>query len=170
MDAIKQQLDELMGKDRNVPLNERNKRKEHYDDPDVCKFALVSICPHDLFPNTKCDLGVCTKRHDEHFKKMFLQDENRFAHERRYINETIRLIESILTGADVKIKKAQQKLDANVIEVELPTEIKEKLDAIDNEIKALLHEVERLGEDGQLEESEEIANQAEMLKKKKRRN
>jgi len=68
MEKIRAQMDELMGKDRNVPLNERNKKKEHYDDPDVCKYMLVSVCPHDLFPNTKQDLGLCTKRHDEFLK------------------------------------------------------------------------------------------------------
>jgi hypothetical protein len=35
MDAIKAQLDELMGIERNVPLKERKKTKENYEDPDV---------------------------------------------------------------------------------------------------------------------------------------
>ena len=35
MDAIRAQLDELMGTERNVPLADRKKRKEHYDDPEV---------------------------------------------------------------------------------------------------------------------------------------
>lgn len=46
-----------MGKDRDLPLQERLKKQEHFDDPDVCKYILVSFCPHDLFPNTKADLG-----------------------------------------------------------------------------------------------------------------
>lgn len=57
MDQIRQELDELMGKDRNLPLQERLKKQEHFDDQDVCKYVLVSFCPHDLFPNTKADLG-----------------------------------------------------------------------------------------------------------------
>jgi len=35
MDSIRAQLDELMGTERNVPMNERKKKKEHYDDPEV---------------------------------------------------------------------------------------------------------------------------------------
>jgi hypothetical protein len=35
MDILRNQLDELMGKDRNITKEERSKRKEHYDDPDV---------------------------------------------------------------------------------------------------------------------------------------
>lgn len=57
MDKQRQKLDELFGKDRDLPLKERFQRKEHYDDTDVCKYNLVSFCPHDLFPNTKNDLG-----------------------------------------------------------------------------------------------------------------
>ena len=35
MDRIRSQLDELMGKDRNLSLSEKNNMKEQYDDPDV---------------------------------------------------------------------------------------------------------------------------------------
>ena len=28
-------LDELMGKDRDVPVEDKSKRREHYNDPDV---------------------------------------------------------------------------------------------------------------------------------------
>ena len=65
-----------MGKDRDLPIKERLNKTENFDDHDVCKFILVSFCPHDLFPNTKADLGKwgfnllfinkirCRKRHD----------------------------------------------------------------------------------------------------------
>ena len=35
MDITRNMLDELMGKDRDITNEEREKRKEHYDDPDV---------------------------------------------------------------------------------------------------------------------------------------
>ena len=50
-------LDELMGKERNVPLTERSNRRMRYDDPSVCKYELGGLCPHRLFKNTKSDLG-----------------------------------------------------------------------------------------------------------------
>jgi len=37
VDLLRNELDELMGKDRNLPLKERMKRKEFYDDVDVKK-------------------------------------------------------------------------------------------------------------------------------------
>lgn len=36
-----------------------------------CKYFLVKFCPHDLFVNTKADLGACPKVHDEEVKKLF---------------------------------------------------------------------------------------------------
>lgn len=70
MDHIRQDLDELMGRDRNHPLHIRLRKRDHFDDEDVslfsiliksfqvCKYNLLSFCPHDLFPNTKADLGA----------------------------------------------------------------------------------------------------------------
>lgn len=50
-------LDELMGKERNVPLNERSGKRIRFDDPSVCKYQLGGLCPNRLFKNTKSDLG-----------------------------------------------------------------------------------------------------------------
>jgi len=167
MDSIRAQLDELMGTERNIPLADRKKRKEHYDDPEVCKYQLVAICPHDLFPNTKCDLGACPKRHDDTYKKMFLEDDNRANFEKKYINETISLFESLLHGVDSKIKKAQSKLDQAYVTTEQPKELQEKLDAIDEEVGKLVAQTEILGDEGKLEELEACMAQIESLKKRK---
>lgn len=37
-------------------------------DPKVCRSYLVGTCPHDLFTNTKQDLGACPKVHSEALK------------------------------------------------------------------------------------------------------
>jgi len=57
MDAMRAMLDELMGKERNVPLTERNTHALTWDDPGVCKYQLCGPCPSKLFKNTKSDLG-----------------------------------------------------------------------------------------------------------------
>jgi hypothetical protein len=57
-DAFRAMLDELMGKERDAPLHERSNRKVVFSDADVCKYELVSVCPHQLFKNTKSDLGA----------------------------------------------------------------------------------------------------------------
>ncbi len=50
-------LDELMGKERNVPLDKRSNKRLRFDDPDICKYALAGLCPFGLFKNTRSDLG-----------------------------------------------------------------------------------------------------------------
>jgi len=77
------------------------------------------------------------------------------------------LFESLLHGVDSKIKKAQQKLDQAYATTEQPKELQEKLEAIDEEIKRLLTQVEALGDEGKIEESEACMTQIESLKKRK---
>jgi RNA-binding protein Luc7-like 2 len=91
MDRQRSHLDELMGRDRNKSLKERLGKFDHYTNGDVCKYFLVSVCPHDLFPNTKYDLGPCKKRHDEYLRRAFENepDEKKAANERVYIQESI---------------------------------------------------------------------------------
>ena len=57
VDVFRSMLDELMGKERNVPLTERTGRGLRFEDPDVCKHQLAGLCPFQLFKNTKSDLG-----------------------------------------------------------------------------------------------------------------
>lgn len=58
VDATRQLLDELMGKERNVPLDKRTGKSLRFSDPEVCKYALAGLCPYGLFKNTKSDLGA----------------------------------------------------------------------------------------------------------------
>lgn len=44
---------------RNLTDEERKEYKEiSWDDKEVCAFYMVRFCPHDLFVNTRSDLGV----------------------------------------------------------------------------------------------------------------
>lgn len=49
MDAIRKQLDVLMGANRNGDVREVNRK---YYDRDVCRLFLVGLCPHELFQLT----------------------------------------------------------------------------------------------------------------------
>ena len=48
-----EQLNKLMGKDR----NEIKVDKDEDFDPSNCPYYLYDFCPHELFTNTKADLG-----------------------------------------------------------------------------------------------------------------
>ena len=58
VDATRALLDELMGRERNVPLTERTNRELTFSSPEVCKYAIAGLCPYGLFRNTKSDLGA----------------------------------------------------------------------------------------------------------------
>jgi LUC7 N_terminus len=97
VDIFAKTLDQMMGKNRNATAK-TDFGKEHFTSPEViideskvCKHALVSFCPHELFPNTRFEMGHCSKRHDEFFKKQFflLTDDDRLPYELKYIDETI---------------------------------------------------------------------------------
>lgn len=49
MDAIRKQLDVLMGANRN---GETREVKHKFYDRDVCRLFLSGLCPHDLFQLT----------------------------------------------------------------------------------------------------------------------
>jgi hypothetical protein len=53
MDAIRKQLDQLMGANRNGDVREVSRK---YYDRDVCRLYLAGLCPHDLFQLTVCAL------------------------------------------------------------------------------------------------------------------
>ena len=71
MDEQRALLDMLMGKNRDK-LPTDSDRGMHYSDPQVCKHYLVAFCPHDLFRNTKSDLGPCTLIHDDILKSEYV--------------------------------------------------------------------------------------------------
>jgi hypothetical protein len=106
MDHIREELDQLMGKDRNYPLHVRLQMRDHFNDPDVCKFNLLGFCPHDLFPNTKHDQGPCQLRHDDFLKEMFENDPDRADYAKQYEVELIDCLQRIVANVDLKIKKS----------------------------------------------------------------
>lgn len=45
---------------RNMTDEEKKGYKEvSWDDREACGFYMVRFCPHDLFVNTRSDLGMC---------------------------------------------------------------------------------------------------------------
>lgn len=71
--ALEQQaklLDQLMGRERNLTESERDKVKLHFSDPKVDKYYLaLGFSPHELFKNTKSDLGLWDLVCDEDCKR-----------------------------------------------------------------------------------------------------
>jgi len=86
-------------------------------DPKVCRSYIVGTCPHDLFTNTKQDLGVCPKVHSEALKTEYEGAEQRqkieWNFEYYYSNDLGRYI----TECDRRIDSAQRRLEKTADEI-----------------------------------------------------
>jgi hypothetical protein len=60
-------LEQLMGEQLMSGTDQRAPQLS-ITDPKVCRSYLVGNCPHDLFTNTKNELGPCSKVHNEALK------------------------------------------------------------------------------------------------------
>ncbi|KAG6530166.1 hypothetical protein ZIOFF_012388 [Zingiber officinale] len=106
MDAIRKQLDVLMGANRNGDVTEVNRK---YHDRDVCRLFLCGLCPHDLFQLTKMDMGPCPKIHSLQLRKeyplclqnndVFTLDSDNYAYHFYY---TMQFFDSSSTAAKVQ--------------------------------------------------------------------
>eukprot|EP00347_Sterkiella_histriomuscorum_P016696 403352205 len=175
MDHIRQDLDELMGKDRNHPLHVRLQKRDHFDDDYVCKYNLLSFCPHDLFPNTKADIGPCQKRHDDYLKEMFKNDPDREIYQRKYEKELQSLLEQMIAQVDQKMKRSIARVEnpgpdhINQPEINASQQesLNQKIDQLEQKINFYIERAEKLGEEGQIDESEAIMKVVDDLKKQK---
>lgn len=167
MDYIRKELDHLLGKDRDVPLKEKQRSRKHFDDRDVCSFFLIEFCPHELFPNTKNDLGECKKRHDNYLRDQFNKDKNSKQYRLRYEEILESFLERLIGDVDTRIKKGIERIEAPLFDIEKSREINAKITYIDEKIQEYLIEAERYGEQGLIKQSEDVMKQIESLKEEK---
>ncbi|RCN26098.1 hypothetical protein ANCCAN_28182, partial [Ancylostoma caninum] len=107
--AMAAMLDELMGPKRNVELGKDT--KVTFDDPDICKYYIVGFCPHDMFVNTKADLGACPRVHDDNLRLEYPKSDKfeKLGFEREFLKFLSRLDED----NQRRIRKNLEKLKAN---------------------------------------------------------
>lgn len=74
-----------------------------------CKLYLVKFCPHDLFVNTRADLGVCARVHDDEARDLFEKAPYSYR-KQQYEDEFIRFCQSMLSEVERKIVKGKQRL------------------------------------------------------------
>lgn len=69
---------------------------------------MVKFCPHDLFVNTRADLGICAKVHDDEVKGLFQKSTS--YKKQAYEDEFIRFSQGMLNEVERKIVKGKQRL------------------------------------------------------------
>ncbi|CAH8259147.1 unnamed protein product [Arabidopsis lyrata] len=105
MDAIRKQLDVLMGANRNGDVQEVNRK---YYDRDVCRLYLSGLCPHDLFQLTKMDMGPCPKVHSLQLRKEYREAKAKGVD--NYDRELEDAIDRLIVECDRKIGRALKRL------------------------------------------------------------
>ncbi|KAL9674718.1 hypothetical protein QQ045_002917 [Rhodiola kirilowii] len=171
MDAQRALLDELMGAARNLTEEERKGFKEmSWDDKDVCRPYMIRFCPHDLFVNTRSDLGPCSKIHDPKLKESFEKSPRHDAFVPKFEAELAHFCERLVLDLDRRVRRGQERLSNEVEPAPPPpisTEKSEQLSVLEEKIKNLLEQVEELGEAGKVDEAEALMRKVEMLNAEK---
>ena len=105
-------LEQLMGASATTQAT-----KISLSDPKVCRSYIVGTCPHDLFTNTKQDLGPYPKVHAESLKTEYenLSD----AEKRRYGFEYdyMRDLQKYIDECNRRIDAAQRRLEKTPDEI-----------------------------------------------------
>ncbi|XP_017137869.1 luc7-like protein 3 [Drosophila miranda] len=168
VDAARQMLDELMGRNRNLHPSEAG-LKVNWEDPEFCQFYNVKFCPHDLFINTRADLGPCARIHDEEAKHLY--EEARPARKRQYEDEFLRFCNVMLHDVDRKIQKGKQRLQLMQRDHPPPTlqlsKHQDQLNTLNARINKLLAEAEEAGIRGDVDQAQDLMTLCEEVKEEK---
>eukprot|EP00252_Welwitschia_mirabilis_P016412 TRINITY_DN3620_c0_g1_i2.p1 TRINITY_DN3620_c0_g1~~TRINITY_DN3620_c0_g1_i2.p1 ORF type:complete len:346 (-),score=107.64 TRINITY_DN3620_c0_g1_i2:256-1293(-) len=167
VDAQRALLDELMGTARNLTEEEKKGYKEiRWDDKEVCGCYMVRFCPHDLFVNTKSNLGPCPKIHDLKLKESFEKSSRHDLYAAKFEEELARFCERLVHDLDRKVKRGRERLaqdeDASLAPP-ISTEKSEQLATIEEKIRKLLEQVESLGLEGKVDEAEALMRKVDVL-------
>ena len=163
-------LDELMGRNRNAGPGDKLPDIT-WEDQSVCRYYLVNFCPHDLFTNTKADLGACPKIHDDDMKNAYVHAPNTYKKE-NCKDDFLRFCQKMLNDLGNKIKRAKERLlltqmeqaAANGITPQQQEEIEEKIKILTDKINVLVDQAEQAGIQGDVEEAQGLLKLCDQLK------
>lgn len=74
-DSVREQLDKLLGADRNGPLNPATAEPAtHFTADSICKHYLLGFCPHDLHIKHRSEPGSCRHKHCDKARAEFQRE------------------------------------------------------------------------------------------------
>ncbi|KAK4031311.1 hypothetical protein C8A01DRAFT_21452 [Parachaetomium inaequale] len=119
-------------------------------DPKVCRSYLVGTCPHDLFTNTKADLGACPRVHSEGLKAEYESlpdpEKKKYGFEYDYLRDLQTRIESCNRNIDT----LQRRLEKTPDEVRQTNALLKSISDLGSTVANGLLEVEILAESGEV--------------------
>lgn len=139
--------------------------------PQFCLYYLVKFCPHDLFVNTRADLGQCTKLHDDEAKRLYTEARPS-VRKRNYEDEFLRFSNHMINEVDRKIAKGKQRLQLMNKSAEgsppvLVSKFQEQVNNLEARIKKLIGEAEEAGNRGDVDQAQGLMSLCDQLKDEK---
>jgi len=160
-DQMRAMLDQLMGTARNGEI-----QAVRYDDPKVCKSFLLACCPHEILAATRMDMGECPKRHDLALRADYESAQKLKDH--YYDVDACDHLTAFVADCDRKTEQAKKKL-AETQEA-LSDEVTGKANNVHDLAETIgqkLAAAEKLGAEGNVEESIKLMEEVETMRKNK---
>lgn len=120
------------------------------------------------FQNTKSDIGTCPKKyHEEKLRDTFIAEGER--HRDEYEYEFYQFLDKLVSDLERKLRRGKDRLDVKPSD---PTaalnpandEFEEKRTILDLQVKEILTKIETAGEEGRIQEAQELMAEAEKYK------
>ncbi|KAJ3342286.1 hypothetical protein HDU93_002759 [Gonapodya sp. JEL0774] len=157
-------LEELMG----AEALGRTPQNINFDDPKVCRDFLGGMCIHDLFTNTKSDLGPCPKLHADKYKSQYEAAlKNETNPHPGFDHEHLRSLEAFIGDCDRRIHQSRQKLLQVSGEDPRAVELMRAAIEITEAVENLVAEVQRAGEASDISRCVSLLEEIDRLKKEK---
>lgn len=134
-----------------------------------CQFYNVRFCPHDLFINTRADLGPCSRIHDDEARHLY-EEARPSARKRQYEDEFLRFCNVMLHDVDRKIQKGKQRLQLMQRDQPVVAPLgrqAEQLANLNGRINKLLAEAEEAGIRGDVDQAQDLMTLCDELKEEK---
>jgi len=168
--SMREMMDELMGRDRDVNLDEKVQKSQNMHDPNLDRYFLCGCSPYELLRGTKSetmpqmDREGFLKDRPEPMKIAWeaLTQEERNSH--GFERETQDFLQVLVEEQDRRVRTAKEKYERdNNAEPDIPPEKKKQLDTLREQVKELQAQSEALGEDGNVDGSMTVFNKANAL-------
>ncbi|QDZ17718.1 Luc7-like protein [Chloropicon primus] len=173
MDEQRKLLDQLMGQDRDLPLEERTGRKKKFSDPQFCKYYLCGVSPWDTFKNTRSSsdvyrvLGEYDKTCDDECKEQWEALTQQEKDEYGYEYDLMVLLEKLVQEANRKIERAKDRVARENTPRPFTDSEKKQVDVWVEELRALDEKADKAADEGEVDACEAAVKRSVMLKKYK---
>jgi hypothetical protein len=141
-------LEQLMGDQLLAGPNAARAPTLTITDPKVCRSFLCGGCPHDLFTNTKQDLGPCPKQHPPALREEYQSATPEKRREWSFDFDWQRDMSKYVSECDRRIDTAQRRLEKTPEEIRMHNAILADISSLGKTIEAGIVEIETLSELG----------------------